>query len=153
MLTHEYCSQVAKEIDSANIGLELLTELVSDSPDKSEIGGCIRVYIISEPLGGTLAVNHGNGWIPTYPEHPNYHHPLKGGWYSPGSARYIPRESWRNAVIDALQPGRIIEDLGHLEQRKSTEVAIERAAKLRHPFRAAVAVAILKNLGSQTVPV
>src|SRR3972149_4284450 len=137
MLTQEYRNRVAKEIESANIGLELLPELVSDSPDKSEIGSCIRVYIISEPLGGTLAGNHGEGWIPIYPECPNY--PLKGRWYSPGSARYIPRESWRDAVIDALQPGRIIEDLGHLGQRKSTEVAIERAAKLRHPFRAAVA--------------
>ena len=142
MITHEDRNQVLAEIESAGISLELFEEKVAgtDSPDKSRIGEIVRMYITSLPLGGTLAVNHGEGWFPVFPEKPNY--PIKGKWYSPASRKiYTAKQLWHDAVIDALAPERlsIFDTIG-------SKIAVERAQKLRHPLQAAAAVAILTKM-------
>ena len=145
MITHEYRNQVLAEIEAAGISLELFEEKVAgtDSPDKSRIGEIVRMYITSLPLGGTLAVNHGEGWFPTFPEKPNY--PIQGKWYSPALRKiYAAKQSWHDAVIDALMPERL-----SCQDRLDREVAlycVKRAQKLRHPLQAAAAVAILTKM-------
>ena len=142
MITKQYRDQVLSEIETTQLPLELFEEKVCDttSEDRSRIGEIVRLYITSPSLGGTLAVNHGDGWIPIFPEKENY--PMKGKWLSP--VKWISPE-WRECVCAALLP----------DQYLSTSVmgalysgAIDRAAKLRHPFRAIAAAAILKNLST-----
>lgn len=118
----------------AKLGIDCFKEHPVDEPEKP-----YRAYLTSKTLGGTLAVNHGEGWIPIYPEKPNY--PMKGRWYSPGS-RWLKKESgnWEHAITEALNP---------IQQHDSTVLfnsAKDRAVKLRDPFRAQVIIALIKTV-------
>lgn len=147
MITQEYREQILVEIEKVGLSLELYEEkicsiitrsFVTPTTDKSRIGKIIRMYIVSIKLGGTLAVNHSDGWIPAYPAKPNY--PIKFGWYSPGWQIYTPKPLWYEAVIDAFEPEKI-----NSFDSTARKITIERASKLRNPFRAIVVSSILKN--------
>ncbi len=96
-----------------------------------------RAYICCKILGGTLLVNHGDGWIPIYPEKPNY--PMKGKWYGPSTHTWTPAP-WRTALKACLDPAAYLhaDDVGQ-------KTAEKRAIILRDPFRTAVILAILRE--------
>lgn len=141
MITNEYRDKVLADIKKTGISLELFQEKVKGAPwpDRDHTSEIVRLFIISHPLGGTLAVNHGDGWLPVFPERQNY--PVTGNWYSPDPRHYPEKQQWCDAVIDAIMPERIIPKLDPMGNR----VAMERAQKLRHPLKAAVAIAVLRK--------
>lgn len=141
MITKAYRDRVLSDLETLNLSLELFEEVVRDttSEDKTRVGEIVRLYITSPSLGGALAVNHGEGWMPIFPERGNY--PIKHQWYSPALRVYKAKENWWDAVIDALDPAHI-----PALDRVGNKVAIERAAKLRHPLKAAAAVAKIKSI-------
>lgn len=111
--------------------LEVWTD--ATSPPQERI---IRMYVTSPTCGGLLAQNNGEGWFPCWPEKPNY--PMKGRYYADARNTF---EDWRDAVAEAVRPkscenGRYTDALG-------ARVAVERAAQLRDPFRAAALLAVI----------
>lgn len=115
------------------IGVECFVER------KEGLSEVIRAYLCSKTLGGTLAVNNGDGWIPVYPEKPNY--PIRGNWYAP--SWWIPK-NWRHTVIAALDPEGVNFGLSGGDSWK--RICIERSNKLRDNFRAQFTIAMIKGL-------
>lgn len=130
---------LAKEIEKnlhtwEKLGIDCFGEHKTGEPDKPH-----RAYLCSKVLGGTLANNNGEGWIPIYPaEKENY--PVKGKWFSPGSRTWKPTD-WKTAVIASLDPG-TYQGMDEVGQK----TAIDRAAELRDPFRAQVVIAMIRGL-------
>lgn len=115
---------------SKNITAEVFKEHPSGNPDEPH-----RLYISSKSLGGLLAAsNSDGGWLPIFPEKPNY--PLKGRWYAPSR---FHRMNWREALKASLRP----EDYDFGDP-VGNRTARERAKKLRHPLRAAAMIALLE---------
>ena len=129
-----------QEVDA--LGLPL--EVIQQETGSREV---IRLYLTSRSLGGLLAVNHGEGWIPCYPNVPNY--PYKNTWYSPGRPDWPPTGDWKLAACTALIPPAEWQDGMHPLKL----LAVDRARALRHPLRAAMAVAIIQqSLEGSAVP-
>lgn len=123
------------------IDLDVFKEHPVGNPDEPH-----RLYISSKPLGGPLAINNGDGWVPIFPEKPSY--PLKGRWYVPSTGHFNgPKNQkwepskWEIAVKAALRPE--LYDFGEV----GNKVARDRASRIRNSFRAAVMYAILHEGG------
>ena len=116
------------------LGLPL--EVIQQETGSREV---IRLYLTSKSLGGLLAVNHGEGWIPCYPDRPNY--PYRGTWYSPSRPDWPPTGDWRSAVCAALIPLDYWKNKPHTTQC----IAIQRAERLRPQLRAAAVVALIRT--------
>ena len=99
----------------------------------------MSAHITSPTLGGILAGWYGDGWVPCWPEEPNY--PTKGRWYSP--VLYCYKETWQHVLKVALMPK---EYFYLYDSGMGRQTAIARAAKLRSPLRAAVMVALIETL-------
>lgn len=91
--------KIMKFFADKKINVEIYREHYSErDPEGHEP---FRAYITSKPLGGLLAVNNGDGWLPAFPEKPNY--PIKGRWFSPNIRYYkdMERKTWQHAVLTA----------------------------------------------------
>ena len=131
-----YLTQKARTTQQDVTALGLPLEVIQQETGSREV---IRLYLTSRSLGGLLAVNHGEGWIPCYPSVPNY--PYQNTWYSPGRTDWPPTGDWKPAVVAALVPPADWQDSMHPLKR----LAVDRARSLRHPLRAAMAAAIIQQ--------
>ena len=125
-------AEVLKLLAAAGIPGDVYSEHPINQPGKP-----VRLYVTSRRLGGLLIANHGDGWLPIYPERPNY--PMRGRWYSP-SSRVFPAADWRDALKACLNPVRFLR-VDEVGQR----TAEQRAAKLRPQLLAAVVIALLEE--------
>lgn len=128
------------------MGLEFITQHPTDAPDQP-----FRAYL-THRRGGLLAVTHGRWhgdakrglsastdhlfWFPCWPERPNY--PIKAKWFQHS---HLAFDRWQEAVACALMP-----EHHTFPDELSRKIALDRSAKLRDSFRAAVLWAQLQNL-------
>ena len=131
-----YLPKEAQTVQQAVDRIGLPLEVIQQETGSREV---IRLYLTSKSLGGLLAVNHGEGWIPCYPARPNYHY--HGTWYSPGRPDWPPTGDWRPAVCAALIPLDYWKNRPHTAQ----SLAIQRAERLRPQLRAAAVVALIRT--------
>mgnify|MGYP001566258610 CR=1 FL=1 len=138
-------TQEAQAVDRDVTALGLPLEVFQQETGSREV---IRLYLTSQSLGGLLAVNHGEGWVPCYPERPNY--PYHGTWYSPGHQDWTPTD-WKTAVMAALNPPDPWSQGSH-PHHPLKRLAVDRAQALRHPLRAAMAAAIIRQATDEDGP-
>lgn len=118
------------------LGIDCYTEHREGQEDEP-----YRAYLTSRALGGLLAQTVDGGWVPAYPDKPNY--PIKGKWYSPSKREFNPKH-WRHAVIAALDPA-----LHNFGSELGERLSRERAAKLRDYFRAQIVIALIKGMSHE----
>lgn len=127
--------KIESVIRREKLNIDVFKEHVAHEPDN-----ITRLYVTSKSLGGLLISNGGDGWIPCFPEKPNY--PFKGKWFS-HSRNYD--ENWVLSILKKLNPDAYPDsftDMGMM-------VGTERNAKNIDPFRRHTAIAIFKNLLNQ----
>lgn len=133
-------NKLQQEIDTyrdtwIKLGIDCFAEHPEGKPNEPH-----RLYLTSKTLGGTLAVNHGEGWLPLWPEKKNY--PIKGRFTGWSKQLGWTHTEWMDAVSAALDPQPYLDSINQGFAR----IAKERAAALRDFFRAQVVIAIIKRM-------